>query len=523
NLSNFGDTDIFPFPFETRMFPEVQDELINSLTETHNSLKKHLNDVPPENVSTCSTIGYTGYRWATQIDQYWNIYFLGLILFIGDKIESARLDRNYVYSYRYKPNITQGSLFDYETNWIKFQEDSLHLTTTDDSINFIINCDIADFYTRIYHHRLENELDHIDKSASTNIKKLIQKFSNTHSYGLPVGGPASRILAELALNQTDKFLQSKNIKFKRYVDDFIIFCQTKEEAHTTLTLLSKTLMENEGLTLQKYKTSIMSKDEFSSLTQAKLNGVNEDDDSPLKAKFMKLPIRFDPYSQNAEKQYDSIKESLKEFDLLGMLTSELQKSKINQTFSKQLIRALSSTDDKTLSNAFTVIFTNIVELFPIFPRIIQVATTNWLRFDNETKTFIREKLVELFKNNSFILKTEINLAYLVKLISKDKSLENEQFLTSIYDKNTESALITSMVTQSMTKFQSTHWLRTLKSKFHSMNKRQKRIYIVASYCIGDDEGKHWRNHNRDSFNFIEKLYSEWAAKRKQSCNLEDAL
>jgi hypothetical protein len=86
------------------------------------------------------------------------------------------------------------------------------------------------------------------------------------------------------------------VNYKRYVDDFIIFCNSREDAHKTLTLLSKKLMENEGLTLQKHKTNIVTKEEFLSVTKAKLHGNDEDEESPMKAKFMSLPIRFDPYS-----------------------------------------------------------------------------------------------------------------------------------------------------------------------------------------------------------------------------------
>lgn len=58
-----------------------------------------------------------------------------------------------------------------------------------------------------------------------------------------------------------------------------------------------------------------------------MHGNDEDEESPMKAKFMSLPIRFDPYSANAIEEYEEIKESLKDFDLLAMLSSELQKSK----------------------------------------------------------------------------------------------------------------------------------------------------------------------------------------------------
>lgn len=49
------------------------------------------------------------------------------------------------------------------------------------------------------------------------------------------------------------------INYKRYVDDFVIFCNSREDAHKILTLLSKKLMENEGLTLQKQKPILLLK------------------------------------------------------------------------------------------------------------------------------------------------------------------------------------------------------------------------------------------------------------------------
>ena len=524
NFVKFGDTDIFPFPYETRMFSDIFNDALISVKETNDSFFEKLNECPPINISTCSTVGYTGYRWATQIDPYWNIMFLGLVLHLGSKIESARVSNDIVYSYRFKPCFDNGSLFDTETNWRKFQTDSLTLAQHDDNINYIVTCDIADFYTRIYHHRLENALDRLDpnKQISSRIKKLIQTFSGTNSYGLPVGGPASRILAELALDSLDHILQIHGIKFKRYVDDFVVFCETKEQAHSILTFISRKLMENEGLTLQKHKTNILTKDEFVSLTQSKLHGLEEDEGSPIKAKFMSLPIRFDPYSPNAIEQYEEIKESLQDFDLLGMLGDELQKSKINQPFSRQLIKAFSATDDNVLSSAFKIIFNSITDLYPIFNSIIQVAISNWHRFDKDTKIFIRQRTIDLIKTDSFILKTELNLTYVTKLLAKENNVESLTILTEIYQNNTSSILISLVITQAMAKWNTHYWISDLRRIFPTMTPWQRRLFIVASYLLGD-EGSHWQEHNKDKFTFIDKLYKTWGSKRKMLNNLEDAL
>ena len=71
-----------------------------------------------------------------------------------------------------------------------------------------------------------------DTSDTPNrIKTLLSKFSGTISYGLPVGGPASRILSELALNQTDRHLKARKIEFCRYADDYTIFCDNQSDGY----------------------------------------------------------------------------------------------------------------------------------------------------------------------------------------------------------------------------------------------------------------------------------------------------
>ncbi|MBA4109364.1 MAG: RNA-dependent DNA polymerase [Leptothrix sp. (in: Bacteria)] len=524
NIVKYGDTDIFPFPYETRLFDDMTDEVAISLVETHTHFEARLIEAPPVNISTFSTLGYTGYRWSTQIDPYWNAYFLGVTLSLAEKIEQARLSPSSVYSYRFKPDNRESSLFDKSVTWRNFQQDSLDYCRSNDQIKFVVTCDIADFYTRIYHHRLENALDRIDRSKATSskIKKLIQHFSGTNSYGLPVGGAASRILAELALDSVDRILFINGIEFKRYVDDFAVFCTSREHAHSSLTFISRKLMENEGLTLQKHKTSIMSKEEFVSLTEARLRGFDEDEGSPMKAKFMSLPIRYDPYSANATEQYQEIKKSLADFDLLGMLSSELQKSKINQPFTKQLVRAFAAADDKILSGAFKIIFNNILELYPIFTTILQVAITHWGRIDADTRHVIRNSVIRLLRDDSFILKTELNLAYTVRLLSQENTVENQTLLADVYQRNSSSILLTSLITQVMGKWEVHFWLSDLRRTFATMNPWQRRIFLVCSYLLGD-EGTHWVQHNKARFNFIESLYRDWAGKRKGLGNLSEAL
>lgn len=38
-----------------------------------------------------------------------------------------------------------------------------------------------------------------------------------------------------------------------------------------------------------------------------------------------------------------------------------------------------------------------------------------------------------------------------------------------------------------------------------MHPLQRRLLIVSSYILGD-EGRHWREHNKKTFNFVEVIY-----------------
>jgi hypothetical protein len=524
NIVRFGDTDIFPFPYETRMFEDAFEDVVASLVDTHANFKMRLVEAPPVNVSTTSTVGYTGYRWATQIDPYWNAYFLGLVISLGEEIEKSRCSRALVYSYRFKTDTTDSSLFDKTVGWRNFQQDSLDLAIASPQLPFVVSCDIADFYPRVYHHRLENALDRLDpaKDRSFKLKKLLQTFSGTNSYGLPVDGPAARLLAELALDSLDHLLEINQVILKRYVDDFIIFAGSKEEAHSHLTLLSRKLMENEGLTLQKTKTNLMSREEFISLTSARLRGFDEDEDSPMKARFLSLPIRFDPYSPTAAVEYEAIKASLGDFDLLGMLGSEFQKSKINQPFSRQLIRAFAVTEPHVLSGAFRIIFDSIVDLYPIFSTIAQVAISNWERFEPATQKAITDAVVKLIREDSFILKTEINLGYVIRLLARQNTPQAQILVAGIYRANPSSMLVATLATQAMGRWKVHYLLSDMKRTFPTMNPWQRRAFVVCSPLLGD-EGDHWHAHNKAKFDFIEWLYAAWAIGRASAGTLQEAL
>lgn len=237
NIAKHGDTDIFPFPFETHVFFDFTESCKKLLQDIHDKFDNHLSLYPPTTIDTLTQISYTGFRWATQIEPFWNAYYLALVISLAKQIEECRIpvSEKIVFSYRYEWNDDAAKLFK-DITWKDYRLHSLELSHYSEHV---ITTDVADFYPRINHHRIKNALDRLPSSGdlTMRIMKLLKNFSKTVSYGLPIGGPASRILAELALVPVDSHLFSRRIKFTRYVDDYCIFCGSKSEAYKLLVLL----------------------------------------------------------------------------------------------------------------------------------------------------------------------------------------------------------------------------------------------------------------------------------------------
>jgi hypothetical protein len=515
NIINYGDTDIFPFPLENQMFYDKFDEVVNFIMDLNKNFTTELSSQPPVNITSCAPVGYTGFRWATQIDPIWNAYFLALIVSIASEIENARIPINEktVFSYRFKPDFNKGTLFDETLNWKAFQKRSYELASQDD-IKYVVICDISDFYTRIYHHHLQNALQRCvsDVEAAKRIMLLLQKFSGLVSYGLPIGGPGARLLAELVLNNNDRILRMNQVKFCRFVDDFHLFTKSREEAQFHLSSLAIKLLKNEGLSLTKSKTQILTSHEFMKLVESRLNGDSEEKQHQEKAKFMSLQINYDPYSSTAQEDYERIKDELKTFNITALLNDELRKSRINQHFSKQLLKAFSILDSKVVSNCFISILRSIDTFYPIFGSVMMALHANFERITDDCVDNIEQMLRKLVVDDSYIIQIELNVAYLIRILGHRQSVENEQALLKIWKKYIDSVMVRTLVMQVFARWRNYPWLTDIKSSFPTMSKWERKVFIIASYMLGD-EGSHWREHNKKDFTPFELIIRDWVKER----------
>ena len=522
NIVNYGDTDIFPFCFENHVFFDNNSDTIDLLLEYHKNFQTYLNRYPPRHISALAPVGYNGFRWATQLDPIWNAYFLACVLAIAEEIEKARIakDQDIVFSYRFESDHVTGELFKRCYSWSKFVRRSLELC---ESYQYVVVCDISDFYPRIGHHRLENALKHVDKQGdiSKRIIDFLKNFTNSRSYGLPIGGPAARILSELVLNQIDWLLNNRGIKFTRYADDYHLFSNNRNHAYQNLIFLSEKLFINQGLSLQKSKTRIITAAEFKATSSIREEEDNSDNDcivsnvgDVVSPKLLfRFSLAFDPYSPTAREDYENLKEELNRFDILGLLRSELQKSKIHAALTRKIVQAVRHLDENVRDEAIRTILDNSEILYPIYSSVLILLNQVFDDLSESTQIYVLERIRELISNDSVIMRVDIHLAFAIRILSHKQDESSQGLLEQLYE-NRRSPLIRRDIILVIARWKGWYWLSDLRNRFRELSGPEKRAFIVASYEL-KDEGKHWRRNNKNEFTPFEELVRIWVSKKSQ--------
>ncbi|MGY8605972.1 RNA-directed DNA polymerase [Gluconobacter cerinus] len=276
--------------------------------------------------------GPHGFRLTTKIHPFWNLYLNGLGLAIAEANEAHRSAR--AHSYRLT---SQGpGFFDRTRSWRAYKLATLSEPYLNEEGAVVIQTDIASFYEHIYHHRLENVVKDLapGSTLAMQIDRILSKLAAGRSFGLPVGGQCARILAEVMMTPIDRSLTDAGLIWHRYVDDYTLICRSQQEAYKALSELSHALADY-GLSLNRSKTTFLSAKHYRDFISAQL-GETEDSSRALR----ELDLHFDPYSDNANAEYEKLKQSFEKIDISFLLDLEREKSQPDSFVLAQIGRAL---------------------------------------------------------------------------------------------------------------------------------------------------------------------------------------
>lgn len=522
NIGEKGDTDIFPFPIEKYLFQDKKTEILRILEQMDKNFDNIIQVEPIDCIKTSVPNNYRGFRWATMIDPLWNAFYLGEVLKISEQIDSKRIPagQECVFSYRLKYERKTGLLFDQNYNYKAFNKAANKLA---EQHKYIINFDIADFYNSISHEKLRDVLLNnvkADGSAVNRIMEIISKIAGQgETYSLPIGGNASRILAESYLIPADRYMTENKIRFCRFVDDYYVFAKSLNEAYTLLNNCADYFRRNLGLSFQKSKTSVMSKSDFMTHSKAVDEEVGKEKD-PVKASILSLKLGIDKYQEMGNEELRGFRDKINGSELVRLLKMECKKTEINPMFSKQMVNAVQILDDKDKSAAFAALSENFEKLYPIFPVIMRKAFHNLNYCSAQVKKTFYAKLMELFDKNSYIIQTDNNAAYALRLLSLNNSRDAKRIINDAYKKThlkskAPSDMVKMNAFYSMTNLRNVSWILERLNEFPKLSSWERRA-ASAALAFAGPKANRWSRTHENQLSKIELLTWKWVSEKLSS-------
>jgi len=129
---------------------------------------------------------------------------------------------------------------------------------------YVVDADLKSYFDTISKPRLMTRVR--EKVSDSRVLRMVEMFLEqgvmdglrewTPETGTPQGAVLSPLLANIYLNPLDHLLAEAGLAMVRYADDFVILCETREEAERALALVQCWVAENE-LTLHPTKTRIV--------------------------------------------------------------------------------------------------------------------------------------------------------------------------------------------------------------------------------------------------------------------------
>jgi hypothetical protein len=357
---------------------------------------------------------------------------------------------------------------------------------------------------------LENLLDEVAPrhGAVRFIKKHIGIIRAKQSFGLPVGGSAARLLAELALVDTDEALSNMGLTVTRFVDDFRIFLKATDHPYNVLGFLAGQLGINEGLSLNSAKTLVTERDEFNKYLNAATSDLEEQAEH-IALDELTAGLYFD-----AEPDEEDL-EKLKGLNLVEMLEKEIDADIWDMGRIKVLFRALKIAKPEEA----IVLITQRFEGLAIFGKEV-VLLMEALEGDNlccfdELEERIIEAILSPPASSIEIIRTWLLEIFVRNIITiSPVQLKKLEALPTVIDKK-QLLLIRG-------RCKDVNYFRRQKTAVQSFSDIERPYLVWGASCLPQDEYEVWlqKTVGVHMNKPLDGLFLKWAAKTRSRLMLK---
>jgi hypothetical protein len=494
-----GDTDLFPRLIE---FEAMMHDLAGSVAVladldlgAHQPGRSRRFVVPKDDLS---------FRPTTQLDPIDSVLFTALIHQFGSGIEARRrpLADKTVFSYRFDPS-PGGDLFPHKDAWNDFWS---HAAATAAAHPVAAIVDISDFYNQIYHHTVENQLieSGLPNQASKWVIRLLEAVTAKVSRGVPVGPHPAHLLAEASLIPVDNTLVTEGIKFCRFVDDIVLFCDDENDVRPTLLRVAEILDKQQRLQLNRGKTQLLARGDFVAHAKRMLEDRPLDDLEDKLVSIIKKHSGGNPYATVFLNQLSE--GELQQFDpevLEKILDGYLGQADPDFIRMRWFLRRLAQVGHW---GAVNYCVKHLPSLAPAVSEVCQYfVSVNRAGQVNDWKD-VGKSLVDLL-NHPIVKANEYFALSILSLFSMQPDLNHLPELVGLY-KNAPPFMRREVITAAGNAG-AADWLRGLKESAGAMDPWTRWAFLCACRTFPPDERKFFLQHLTDG-SVLEKLLSKWA-------------
>jgi RNA-directed DNA polymerase len=133
-----------------------------------------------------------------------------------------------------------------------------------DGYDWVVDVDLEKFFDRVNHDKLMGRI--AQRVDDRRLRRLIRAFLNAGVMengligpsvdGTPQGGPLSPLLSNVVLDDLDRELERRGLRFVRYADDCNIYVRTERAGHRVMDRVTRFLTTRLKLTVNASKSAV---------------------------------------------------------------------------------------------------------------------------------------------------------------------------------------------------------------------------------------------------------------------------